>query len=125
MTDNMQTVIICALLSVLAIATHIQWFASPRNHKKYSKTRKSITLLAAAFFGPIFWLSLTAIIEMIPENLESWVLNAVILLFAAYAYFWPAKFSKQEECSQKRIVYGIIIGSTLLIAFCLIKFWPR
>ncbi len=125
MNNDIQTIVLCAIFSFLCVVLYIRWFALPQNQRKYSRKRKLLTILVAAVLGPAFWLLSNAAIRALPEGVTSWALPIAPLLFLLFPVVRSIKPSKQEEQSQKRMSYAILLGGAVLIAICLVVFWTR
>ena len=71
------------------------------------------------------WVLLGIGLDRLPERWARLVPTIGLIGIALFAYWKPASVSVAERESTRRIQVGIVIGAFILIAFCLIVFWPK
>jgi hypothetical protein len=123
--DDMQTAAICGIFGLVGAAAMYRALSRSSVRAKHSRWYTLFITLAAGLAAAMAWFLFDAILDLLPEKWSGPVSQIGLVVLMLFALWKPVRMWNVERDSTRRIQVGILIGIVVLIAFCLIAFWPR
>ena len=123
--EPIQMAITTGLFGVLGATTTYRWILTTGRVTEYSRQRIWILTLSAAVAAAALWVLLGVGLDRLPERWARLLPIIGLIGLALFSRWKPARTSVAERESTRRIQSAILIGGFILIAFCLLVFWPK
>jgi hypothetical protein len=125
MMEPTQMAITSGIFAILGAMTTYRWIGTTGRVTEYSRQRIWILTLSAAVAAAAFWVLLGVGLDRLPERWARLVPIIGLIGLALFSRWKPAPISVAERESTRRMQVAILIGGFILIAFCLLVFWPK